>query len=100
MSEFQVTASTADKLTQVVWTFWFQDRDFTLYLDEYEVRRRESTRKKNYNILEYYHRLNVRNHIPGATKLTVEQAPLPSHVIDEVMAQVVAKIKVAKWVKI
>ncbi len=88
----EVVRSEGD-LTRYVWSFWFCERNMTLYLDHFKEEYRETLRHK-FRAITAYDRIDARSN-----SIQMEQISLPPSVMDEAKQKFVDQIVVKKWDK-
>ena len=81
-----------DSLNRQYWRFYYDDRDHTLYVDEFAIEKRESIRHR-FKPIFVYHRLDTR-----ANTLLEDQIPLRHEVIDKAQKEF-GLPRVALWQK-
>lgn len=80
-----------DELNRAEWTFWFEDRNCTLWVDTYHVLTRPSKRHK-FRVVGFYQRTDGRQN-------TIDECdvPLTSDVIAEAKQNIIDQLTVKKW---
>lgn len=79
-------------LDQRVWSFWFEDRTATLWLDEYLHETRPTWRHK-FQPIEHYTRLARR----GENNIALEDVPLFDSVMNDAKDYFMSMVTVKKW---
>jgi hypothetical protein len=79
-----------DELTKETFRFWIKDN--LIILDSYYFFRRENTRKRNYNVLKKYERLNGRDN-----NITLQEVPLTEELKAEVLEEYTKTLKIMTW---
>lgn len=73
------------------WSFWFDDRSATLFLDIYRILERKTTRGR-FSISKQYSRLDRRNNT-----IVLDEIDIPDDVKKAVMDNFISQIRIAKW---
>lgn len=82
-----------DKNTKEVFSFWFYENRATLYLDSYDLQRRDTPRHK-FKTVKKYSRLDYPRH-PDPIKL--KDVPLTEEIKKQALEVFMSTIKVDVW---
>jgi hypothetical protein len=84
-----------DDLNKETWSFYFDDMRNILYLDSYIVWHRETTRKRNWDIVRQYRRIGRRRDYQNSIELA--EVPFTDDIKREALADFASKITVKTW---
>lgn len=84
-----------DNLSKRQYIFWFDESRSALWVDEYNIIKRDSQRHK-YKIVEQYKRIS---HRADLNNIKMEDIPLDEEIKQAALNELISRVKVDFWVR-